>query len=127
MACEQFSDTLLVRSIHYGPEKTNANRLDLQIAEAIDHLHDCVFIKRYNDASLRIDPFGDGERIPPRNIRLWIRHSEVERLDPPSLADDKNVWVTFRGNESSFRGIARQDGINRAGRPVNEHLRSPEE
>jgi hypothetical protein len=127
MARQQFSDAILVRTVDYGPEKTDANRLNLQMSQAINDFRNSVFIKRCHNAPLCIDPFWHGERISPGNIRLWVRYSKIERLYPSSLADDKNVWVTLRSYEGRSSCVARQDGIDCTGRPVNEHLRPLEE
>jgi len=112
-----------MRRVGDRPDQTDGNRFVLTLGESPQYFPDRLDIQRRVDPALGVDAAGNLERLTPGDIRLRIGLAEIVRIVLAALLKNQDIRKPLGGEESGFRRVSRNDGIGRAGRAEDQHVR----
>ena len=127
MPFQQLAEGQFVDGVGDRPEQADRHRLDAVVGQPADHVDRAVFIERTHDLALAADPLVDLVRQCSRDVRIGIAVAPVEGMDAPALSQEEHVGVPPRRKQCRARRGVGEDGVDRAGRAVDEDLRLTEE
>ena len=118
---DQLAHALLVRGVDDRPEQADRDRLDAELARALDRVHDRGLVERDERLALGVHALADLEREPARDVRQRVRDL-LERVGLAALAHEQDVGEALGREERRARGLALDDRVRRARRAVRQHL-----
>ncbi len=120
---DQRTDRQFMLGIDEGPQKADANRLEIAFLQLQKQGPHSVFIQRKDHIALCVYSFGNLESPPPRNVGRGIGFGEIIAVQLPPLLEHENIGETFGGEERRLRDVARNDGVRSARCAVDEQRR----
>ena len=110
----------LVGRVHMRVDEADRDRLDLARPQLAGHGAYRVFVERpHHDAGV-VDALVDLEPVPPPDQRLGRIPQDVVQLRAVRPTDLEHVAEAARRDERRVRSVARDHGVRRHGRPVEE-------